>query len=408
MRDEQYYGHAAARACAAIAHFLPPREVVSRHRPERLSVVHVLAPGEFGGLESVVRLMAAGQRRRGHEVLVAPILPRRTLRPAWLATLADSGVPVEPIVAAPRAYLSQWRLLVELLRDRRPRIVHTHGYHADVLAGHAAQRAGIPVTATVHGFVGGDWKNRLYEMLQRRALRRFDAVIAVSRPMAADLRASGVPGRRLHVVPNAFEADAKPLTRAQARRELGLAGDPFQIGWIGRLSPEKGADVMLRALSLVRDDRVRLSVLGAGPERGRLEALASKLGIGHRVDWCGVRVGAGRLASAFDAIVLSSRAEGTPVVLLEAMAAATPIVATRVGGIPDVVGDAEAVLVVPDDPVALAAAIQAVRSDSAAAATRADAARHRLAQGFSTARWLEQIDGVYAAAVRVQIENASR
>jgi glycosyltransferase involved in cell wall biosynthesis len=408
VRDEQYYGHAAARACAAIAHFLPPREVVSRHRPERLSVVHVLAPGEFGGLESVVRLMTAGQRRRGHEVLVAPILPRRTLRPAWLATLADSGVPVEPIVAAPRAYLSQWRLLVELFRDRRPRIVHTHGYHADVLAGRAARRVGLPVVATVHGFVGGDRKNRFYEMLQRWALRRFDAVIAVSRAMAAELRASGVPDQQLHVVPTAFEADAGLLTRTQARRELGLADDAFQVGWIGRLSPEKGADVMLRALSLLRDDRVRLSVLGAGPERERLEALASESGIAHRVDWCGVRVGAGRLASAFDAIVLSSRTEGTPIVLLEAMAAATPIVATRVGGIPDVVGDAEALLVAPDDPVAVAAAVQAIRSDDAAAAARAVAARRRLAQDFSAARWLEQIDEVYATAVRVHTERASR
>jgi L-malate glycosyltransferase len=408
VRDEQYYGHAAARASAAIARFLPPREVVSRHRPERLSVVHVLAPGEYGGLESVVRLMVTGQRRRGHEVLVVPILSRWTLRPAWLATLADSGVPVEPIVAAPRAYLSQWRLLVELFRERRPSVVHTHGYHADVLAGHAARRARVTATATVHGFVGGDRKNRLYEMLQRWALRRFDAVMAVSRAMAADLRRSGVPDRRLHVVPNAFASDVELLTRADARRELGLADAAFRVGWIGRLSPEKGPDVMLHALSLIPDDTVRLSVIGSGPERERLESLASRLGIERRVAWHGVRLGAARLAPAFDAIVLSSRAEGTPVVLFEAMAATTPIVATRVGGIPDVVTEAEAALVPPEDPAALAAALQAIRSDRTTAATRAAAARRRLAQEFSTARWLDRIDGVYATAMRVHTDRAWR
>ena len=148
-------------------------EVVSRHFPERLSVVHVLAPGEYGGLECVVRLVAAGQRRRGHDVLVAPIFARATSRPTWLTMLADLGVSVSPIVSAPRGYVSQWRSVVAQLRGRRPNVVHTHGSHADVLAGHAARRAGLPVVATVHGFVGGDRKNRVYEWLQRRALRRF-------------------------------------------------------------------------------------------------------------------------------------------------------------------------------------------------------------------------------------------
>jgi glycosyltransferase involved in cell wall biosynthesis len=408
MRDEQYYGHAAARASTAIARFLPPRDVVSRYRPERLSVVHVLAPGEFGGLESVVRLMVAGQRRRGHDVLIAPILPRGRLQPAWLSTLATAGMPVEPIVAPPRAYLSQWRLLVELFRERRPSVVHTHGYRADVLAGHAARRAGVPVTATVHGFIGGDRRNRLYEILQRLALRRFDAVMPVSRPMAAELRDWGVPDRRLHVVSNGFDPDAELRTRADARRELGLPDAAFQLGWIGRLSPEKGPDVMLHALSLIADDTVRLSVLGAGPERERLESLAKRLGIERRITWHGVQLGAARLATAFDAIVLSSRAEGTPVVLFEAMAAGTPIVATRVGGIPDVVTEAEAALVPPDHPAALAAALQSIRSDRAAAAKRAAAARRRLEQEFSTARWLDRIDDVYASAIGVHAEPASR
>jgi L-malate glycosyltransferase len=372
-----------------------------------LSVVHVLAPAEFGGLESVVRLMAAGQRRRGHEVLVAPILPRGMARPAWLSTLAAGGVTVEPLLAAPRGYLAQWRLLAELFRHRRPSVVHTHGYHADVLAGHAARRVGTPATATVHGFVGGDRKNRFYEALQRRALRSFDAVMAVSRAMADSLRRSGLPDERLHVVPNAFEPEDEPLTRAAARRELGLPEGGFQLGWVGRLSPEKGADVMLRALALVPDDDVRLSVLGSGAERERLELLARRLGIERRVAWHGVQLRAAQLATAFDAMVLSSRAEGTPIVLFEAMAAGTPIVATRVGGVPDVVTDAEATLVPADDPGALAAALRAIRSDPAGAAGRAAAARRRLAQEFATTRWLERIDAVYAAAMRIHAGHAA-
>jgi glycosyltransferase involved in cell wall biosynthesis len=245
-------------------------------------------------------------------------------------------------------------------------------------------------------------------MLQRWALRRFDAVMAVSQPIAAELYDSGVPRQRLHVVPNAFESDGEPLTRAAARRELGLADAAFQVGWIGRLSPEKGPDIMLSALSLLSDDTVRLSVLGSGPERGRLESQARTLGIEDRVTWHGVQPGAARLATAFDAIVLSSRAEGTPIVLFEAMAAGTPIVASRVGGIPGVLTDAEAALVPPGDPAALADALQAMRSDPAAAAARAVAARRRLAQEFSTVRWLDRIDDVYAVAMRVHADRAAQ
>jgi glycosyltransferase involved in cell wall biosynthesis len=400
VRHEQYYCHAQTALCV-IARFLPNARPVS-HRPlEWSSLVHVLAPGEFGGLESVVRLMAVGQRRRGHDVVVAPILPRRAPIPAWLERVADAGVPVEPIVTAPRDYLSQWRQVARLCDTRQPRLVHTHGYHADVIGGGAARRARVPVAATVHGFVGGDRKNRFYELLQRRALRGFDAVMAVSRAMVVHLRASGISAERLHLVPNAFDSEDAALPRAEARRELGVPDDAFQLGWIGRLSPEKGADVMLRALALLPDPAVRLSILGAGAERSHLESLAVELGIAARVVWHGVQLGAPRLAAAFDAIVLSSRAEGTPIVLFEAMAAGAPIVATRVGGIPDVVTEAEAMLVPPDDPAALAAAVAAIRSNPSAARDRAAAARRRLASEFSTTSWLDRIDDVYRRAAGV-------
>jgi glycosyltransferase involved in cell wall biosynthesis len=208
-----------------------------------------------------------------------------------------------------------------------------------------------------------------------------------------------VPAARVYLAVNAFVPVLAPLTRARARAELGLAPEGTYAGWVGRLAREKGADVMLQALAHLAPE-VRLCIIGDGAERAALERLAERLRIRERVRWHGVVPDAARVLGAFDVVVVSSRREGTPIVLLEAMAAGTPVVTTRVGGIPDVVSPAEAMLVDADDPRGLAAAVAATLSDAAAAARRADAARVRLAHDFAVEPWLDRIDTVYDAAVR--------
>ena len=362
-------------------------------------MLHLLAPAAFGGIESVVRLLATGQRRRGQEVLVAPIVADVETRRGWIENVRAAGVPVEPLLVPRRRYVAEWRAVSDLIASRLPAVVHTHGYHADVIAA-AARRADRPLVATVHGFIGGDRKNRVYEWLQCRVLRRFDGVVAVSRPMADRLRVAGVAADRLHVVANAFDGERmEPLTRDAARRALGVPLDEFRVGWIGRLSPEKGADVMLRALAVPSARDVHVSIIGDGVERARLASLARELGVTARTAWHGIRPDAARVLPAFDAVVLSSRTEGTPIVLFEAMAACVPIVASRVGGIPDVVSDAEAILVPPEDPVAVARALDAIRTDGTAASARAALARVRLRRHFAAGPWIDRMNDVYLAAL---------
>jgi len=199
------------------------------------------------------------------------------------------------------------------------------------------------------------------------------------------------------VIPNAWRAAAPPLDRAAARRVLGLPSlrDHFCIGWVGRLSDEKGPALLLDALARLPVFPWTACVVGEGPARRALEARAARLGLGERVRWYGGVAGARRLYPAFDVFVLSSRTEGTPVVLFEAMAADVPIVATSVGGVPDVVSGTEAVLVAPGEPRALAAGIWAVYCDAAAAARRASAARVRLEREFDVERWLARYEAVY-------------
>lgn len=364
--------------------------------PGRLSVTHLIAPAPYGGLEAVVRSLALGLARREHQVRVLALLGPAEQCPA-LEALPAGGVEVVEIRLPPRSYRGEaTRLAAELTRAPGT-IAHSHGYHADLVGLFAARRAGAPTVSTVHGFVGGGLRNRIYEWFDIRALTRFDGVVAVSRPLVERLAAGGVSDSRLHLIPNAYASARAPLDRAEARQVLGLPPDGWIAGWVGRLSREKGPDVFLDALALTPEWRA--SLLGSGPLEGELRAKADTLGLSPRVNWHGVIPEAGGMLRAFDAIVLSSRTEGTPVVLLEAMAAGVPVVATAVGGIPDVVSERDAILVPPDQPASLARALQTIRTDSEGASSRAIAARGRLESAYALEPWLDHYESVYRSVV---------
>ena len=367
---------------------------------QRRKILHILAPGEVGGLESVVRSLASAQQAQGHLVAVVAVVDREAPEHPWVAAARAEGIPVYPCPIPPRAYHKERAAIARICRTLGPEIVHTHGYRPDVLAGGIARRLGHATVTTVHGFTGGGIRNRFYEWLQLRAFRRFDAVVAVARPLGDRLAAAGVPRERLHVIPNAYAAPGPPLGRDAARTILGVPPEGYRLGWAGRLSREKGADVLVEALGLLRDLPIALSVLGTGREAAALAGRAAALGVSERVQWHGTVPDAARLLPAFDCFVLSSRTEGTPMVLFEAMAAGVPVVATAVGGVPDIVSAEEALLVPPESPAALAGAIRAVYADPAAAAARARAARRRLDRDYGVAGWVERYDATYAVAIR--------
>jgi len=358
--------------------------------------VHAVAPGRVGGLESVVQSLAIGQHSNGCRVSVCSVVsPGEEDLPLHQALVAG-GVPVTPVVIPGRQYLRELRQIAEVLRRAAPDIVHTHGYRSDLIAGRAARSQGVKTVSTVHGFTGGDWKNRLYERLQSRSFRRFDAVVAVSRPLVARLAGHGVPRERIHLIPNGWGGSAPAFDRTEARRVLGIPPDEFVVGWVGRLSREKGADVLLDALPMISGS-ASLSILGEGRESDRLRTQAESLRISNRIRWHGTIPGANRLYRAFDVFALSSRTEGTPIALFEAMAAGVPIVATAVGGVPDVVGDQEARLVPAESPGELAQAIVGLRENPGRRKALTDAATARLADAYALPAWVARYAGLYGS-----------
>ncbi len=235
----------------------------------------------------------------------------------------------------------------------RPRLVHGHflrsvGPAAVALAG----RLGVPCVLTAHGTdvrwlrSGGIQERYRAEMLA--ACQAADSVIAVSGPMADDLRAAGVPADRILVIPMGVDATRfVPGDRQAARRQLGIAQGARLIVFIGAAIPRKGFDVLAEALGQV-DDVTCLAGGGGELASERIVQLGA-------LDAAAVAT----LLAASDLLCLPSRAEGTPVGIMEALAAGRPVVATRVGGIPDqIVPGVNGLLVDPEDPAALAAALE--------------------------------------------------
>jgi glycosyltransferase involved in cell wall biosynthesis len=359
-------------------------------------VLHLLAPARHGGLESVVAMLASGQGSDATHI-VPVLVPEDSSDHPFVLRLRQLGITVTPVVVGARSYVEEYRALNEILRKLAPRIVHTHGYHADAIGGLVARASRIPTVSTVHGFVGGSRRNRFNERIQLLALRRADAILAVSRPLVDRLVRAGVSPRKVHFVPNGFSVTSAAHTTDDARKLLGLrTGSPI-AGWIGRLSAEKGPDVALDAIAL-SEPPWRLSVIGDGKERRALEMRAARLGIADRVVWHGARADAGSLITAFDAFVLSSRTEGTPIALFEAMNGGVPVIATRVGGVPDVVSPLEAIVVEPEAPTQIAAALRSVIEDSSAAADRAERARKKVREVFGLRSWVQAVERVYSVA----------
>jgi len=349
-----------------------------------------------GGLERVVTMMSVGQPPNSVHV-AAVVEPGTAESHPFIGQLETLGVPVTRIVVGARGYFREYRSLKALVARLRPGVVHTHGYRADVIGGAVARAHNVPNVSTVHGFTGGGIRNRLYERVQCFALRRADAVIAVSAPLVQRLAEAGIPRHKIHCIPNGFAALADVVTRGAARQRLGIGTDALVVGWVGRLSREKGADVMLDALA-ESDPKWQLSIIGEGNELVNLQRQGATLRVSGRITWHGAIANAGSLLPAFDAFVLSSRTEGAPITLLEAMNAGVPIVATRVGGVPDIVSSSEAILVQAEQPSMIAQALSELTREPLPAADRSMRARERLLNSFSLESWLGAVRSVYEVA----------
>ena len=347
----------------------------------------------------MVQALAIGHHRAGHRVSVIAVLEPDAASHPFVVRLRQEGVLVEELRVPAKSYFAERRGIRALLRSAPPDVVHTHGYRCDLLDAGVARSLGIPIVSTMHGSSRLGGRSHLFEWLQLRAWRRFDAVVAVSRPLEAMLRDAGVARERIHVVANAWPGVEPMSSRDEARRRLGIGTSEFVVGFVGRLIRAKGPDILLGALAALPEGPWRAVLVGDGNERPALDAMVAAQGHAARVSFTGHLDDATELYRAFDVFVLSSRTEGTPIALFEAMAASVPVIATRVGGVPDVVSGHEALLVPANDASAIADAIADVRRDGAAAGERARRARARVVSEFGATAWLRRHEELYRSVM---------
>ena len=373
-------------------------------------VVRLFSRLNIGGPSVHVILLTAGLREKGYETRL--IVGREAPSEGNLLDMArQKGIEVEQLAGLgreirPFADLVTLFQLYRVIRACRPAIVHTHTAKAGVLGRVAARLAGVPVVVhTYHGHVlrgyFGPRKTAFFRRLETVLNRITDVAITVSTALRDDLAGMGVaPREKIRVVPLGLDLArfARPHARGDLRAACAAAEGDVLIGVVGRLVPIKDIDCFLEAASRVGQatPRARFAVVGDGELRATLEHKAAELGLGSRLTFVGWRKDLESVYADLDLVVNSSRNEGTPVALIEAMAAGRPVVATAVGGTPDLLGEGTRGRLVPaGNPAALAEAILHALDHPEDSAQRARAARDYVLAHHSVERLLRDIDELY-------------
>jgi glycosyltransferase involved in cell wall biosynthesis len=315
-----------------------------------MRILHVIQELETGGAERVLVALVRGSRAAGHDVAVAA---------APGAFAADIGVDLFPVPLVRRrlSHLPLAARAVKLaLRSFGPNLVHAHNPAMAAVTSLASTRGRRPPgLVTVQGVPDEDYR-RSARVLRLAGL----PVVACGPGVAAALEEYALRVRATIV--NSVPPAARPADRSALAAEWSLGNGQRLVVAVGRLAPQKNHALAIRALAHVPG--ATLAIVGAGPLREQLERTAEDAGVRDRVVLAGVRADARALMGAADAVVLPSRWEGLPLVGLEALAAGTPLVATAVRGIRELVVDGEsALLVPPDDELALARALARALDD---------------------------------------------
>jgi glycosyltransferase involved in cell wall biosynthesis len=283
-------------------------------------------------------------------------------------------------------------------------IVHAHEAKSDVLTYLASKLTRFATVTTLHGWIGNGLKQRAFNALDKRVARKFDRVIAVSAPIREQLAASGVPEKNLRLVHNAIVIER--YKRTGNRGFLAeLVGRPVAgpvLASIGRMSPEKGHADFVEALGIVarRGHKVSAVIAGEGPERARLQQQVRDMGLADSIHMPGYVSQPERVLEETDLAVLPSHTEGLPNAALEALVMGVPVLATRVGGTPEVVTDGETGRLVPAGaPEALADAIADFATDAEPWRRMALRGREVVERQFNFAGRARKMEAIYEELV---------
>jgi glycosyltransferase involved in cell wall biosynthesis len=389
--------------------------------PEPIRVLRVIARLNMGGPAIHVSALAAGLETRGyHTTLVAGSLARGEDSMAFVADRLGVAVVSVPEMEREISLLHDARSIARLagvIREERPHVLHTHTAKAGAIARAAALLAGDArppvVLHTFHGHVLKGYfapgRTAFFRQVERTLARYSDVLVAVSPEVRDELVSLGVaPRAKFAVIRLGIPLEERlgdPTSVLDYRRLYGLPAEAFVVGWVGRMT---GVKDTTRALEIVRTTRERgveavLCLVGDGPDREQLEQVAFDLGIARACFFVGYQEDVAGYYRLFDAFLLPSVTEGTPVSAIESLASGTPVVANRVGGVPDVVRDGvDGFLVEPGDVEGAAERLEALARDPALRASMGDAGRARVVNRYSVSRLVDDVDRLYRSLLEAK------
>ena len=352
-------------------------------------------PTVTGGAERLAAVVAMKlDPARFESVLCAS---RRTDEPLLDRELEEAGIEVLALDRRSKLDLWAWRPLVSQLRNGVD-IVHAHMFGSNVWGTVLGRLSGVPVVVA-HEHTWSFEGRPLRRFLDRELVGRWaDVFVAVSgEDRRKMIEVEGVDPRKIRLIPNGIPA-AGNGGGGDVRTELGIKPGAPVIGVVCELRAQKALDVLFEAAALIRAEHPALKVLvaGDGPERERLEHISRELGLGETVLFLGIRRDVPALLAALDVAVLSSDYEGSPLSVMEYMAAGKPVVSTRVGGVPELVEDGvHGLLVEPRDPTALAEAVARLLRDPDEASQMGARGRERQQREFSLDAMVGRIEDLY-------------
>ena len=361
-----------------------------------MRILHLISSGGMYGAEAVILNLSRTLNEQGHTSLLGIFAnssnPNLQLHERALAEDIEShlipcnGQVDRTVPATIRA----------LAATTRADLIHAHGYKADVYVYFAMRKTGIPLVSTCHTWYDDNLLLWLYGVIDRRILRRYQAVIAVSDEVRDRLLDAGVPPDRVHFVRNGI--DLRPFTNAvPSLRHLAVPGS-LLIGWVGRLTHDKGPDLFVRAIAQLRPEfpDARYILVGEGPYRPQVQRLITDFALDDDVHLLGQRQDMPAVYASCDLMVSSSRQEGLPMAILEGMASSLPWVAPSVGAIPLAIHDGQNGILIPPENVDVLANSMARMMRDSEERGRTGAAAHRLTKSeFSAERMSEDYLGVY-------------
>ena len=329
----------------------------------------------------------------------------------FIDTVLEKSIPLEVIEERKPNDPAAQRALLETIRRVSPDVLQTHAVKSHFLIRRIGADREFPWVAFHHGYTWPDLKARLYNQLDRWSLRSARRVLTVSQPFRAELVARGVSPERIEIIHNAIApgwgaAEREPVRQAETRRAFGIPPDRKVVLIVGRLSREKDHLTLLEATKRTQSAvPAHLVIVGEGPERPRIEERIRQLGLQNEVTLTGQQNSAAPFYGIADLAVLSSLSEGSPNALLEALVCGVPAVATRVGGIPEIVRDGEtALLVPPSDVDAMATAQLPLLGDEALWSYCTDRGKTLIAERHSPEARVRRLSEIYRSMALLKLE----